>query len=70
MRALVFLLIFAFSAAFTFAQKSKPDAHLLYYDNEGVEILPEFRGGDKAFTKYVQKNLRWSAGENMKGELL
>jgi protein TonB len=70
MKALVFALIFSFFSFIGFAQKSNKSIDLLYPDNNGVEIVPQFRGGNKAFSKYVKDNLKWPAGNKHEGRVV
>jgi protein TonB len=70
MKAFVFAVIFTLFGVIVLAQKSKPSAISVYPDSEGIEILPKFPGGNKAFTKYIQKNLRWPAGAEYEGRVI
>lgn len=53
-----------------FAQKSNRSTDLIYPDNNGIEIVPQFRGGNKAFSKYVKDNLKWPAGAKHEGRVI
>jgi protein TonB len=70
MKALVFALIFSFFSLIGFAQKSNKSIDLIYPDNNGIEIVPQFRGGNKAFSKYVKGNLKWPTGTKHEGRVI
>lgn len=69
-KVLVFALTFSLFAFIAFAQKSNKSTDLIYTDNNGVDIVPQFRGGNKAFSKYIKDNLKWPAGTKNEGRVI
>jgi protein TonB len=70
MKAPVFAFMFTFFAMIALAQKSQPSSILIYPDSEGIEIVPEFPGGNAEFSKYIQKNLKWPVRGTSEGKVI
>jgi protein TonB len=68
-KTLVFALILSVFSLNGLAQKSNRSADLTW-DSEGIDVIPQFRGGNNAFNKYVKDNLKWPAGAKLEGRVI
>jgi protein TonB len=67
MRCLALFCLYCCICTFSYGQRKQA---FTFNDDHGIEKVPEYPGGKKAFTSYIQHNLKFPPGKKLSGRVI